>query len=71
LDNKEELIAEIGASFLNAWTGIKDNNFKNSLAYLKGWIEPLKNDPKMIIYASNKAHQAARYILNINEEGED
>lgn len=69
--SKEELIAEVGASFLNAWTGIQGDTFKNSLAYLKGWIQPLKNDPKMLIYAAQKAHQAARHILNINEEGEN
>jgi antirestriction protein ArdC len=69
--SKEELIAEIGASFLNAYIGIQGDTFKNSLAYLQGWIKPLKNDPKMLIYASQKAHQAARFILNITEEGED
>lgn len=68
--SKEELIAEIGSSFLNAWTGIKDENFKNSLAYMKGWIKPLKDDPKMIIYAAQKAHQAAKLILNIEDEKE-
>lgn len=69
--SKEELIAEMGASFLNAYAGIKEANFKNSLAYLKGWIVPLKNDPKMLIYAAQKAHQAANYILGIEAEGEE
>jgi antirestriction protein ArdC len=68
--SKEELIAEMGASFLNAFAGIKDANFKNSLAYLKGWLKPLKEDPKMLIYAAQKAHQAANYILGIDQEGE-
>jgi antirestriction protein ArdC len=48
--SKEELIAEMGASFLNALAGIKDANFKNSLAYLKGWFKPLQEDPKMLIW---------------------
>ena len=69
--SKEELIAEMGASFLNAFAGIKDANFKNSLAYLKGWLKPLKDDPKMLIYAAQKAHQAANYILGIESEGEE
>ena len=63
--SKEELIAEMGASYLNAFAGIKDANFKNFLAYLKGWLKPLQNDPKMLIYAAQKAHQAANYILGI------
>jgi antirestriction protein ArdC len=61
----------MGASFLNAFAGIKDTNFKNSLAYLKGWLKPLKDDPKMLIYAAQKAHQAANYILGIEQEGEE
>jgi antirestriction protein ArdC len=32
--SKEELIAEMGVSYLNAFAGIKDANFKNSLAYM-------------------------------------
>ncbi len=69
--SKEELIAEMGASFLNAYAGIKDANFKNSLAYLKGWMKPLQDDPKMLIYAAQKAHQAANYILGIESQGEE
>ncbi|REG78504.1 ArdC family protein [Algoriphagus antarcticus] len=69
--SKEELIAEMGASYLNAFAGIKDANFKNSLAYMKGWLKPLQDDPKMLIYAAQKAHQAANYILGIESEGED
>ncbi|MEB2774616.1 zincin-like metallopeptidase domain-containing protein [Algoriphagus sp. D3-2-R+10] len=69
--SKEELVAEMGASFLNAYAGIKEANFKNSLAYLKGWLKPLKDDPKMLIYAAQKAHQAANYILGIDYKGEE
>ncbi len=69
--SKEELIAEMGASYLNAFAGIKEVNFKNSLAYLKGWLKPLQDDPKMLIYAAQKAHQAANYILGILAEGEE
>lgn len=69
--SKEELVAEIGASYLNALAGIKDANFKNSLAYMQGWLKPLQDDPKMLIYAAQKAHQAANYILRIKSEGEE
>ncbi|GMQ29254.1 hypothetical protein Aconfl_18970 [Algoriphagus confluentis] len=61
----------MGASFLNAFAGIKDTNFKNSLAYLKRWLKLLEDDPKMLIYAAQKAHQAANYILGIDQEGEE
>jgi len=36
--SKGKLISEIGGIFLNAFAGIKDTNFNNSLAYLKGWL---------------------------------
>jgi antirestriction protein ArdC len=63
--SREELVAEIGASFLNAHTGIKNDVFGNSLAYLKSWIKALKNDKTMILTASSKAAAACRYILDL------
>jgi len=69
--SKEELVAEMGASFLNAYTGIKDVVFENSIAYLQGWIKKLKDDKTMIIYASTKAYKAAAFILNLEAEKEE
>ncbi|TXK23389.1 DUF1738 domain-containing protein [Pontibacter qinzhouensis] len=66
--SKEELIAEMGASFLNAFTGIKAEVFENSVAYLQGWAKKFKDDKTMIIYASTKAFKAASYILNLQAE---
>jgi antirestriction protein ArdC len=68
--SKEELIAEMGASFLNAYTGIKEEVFENSVAYLQGWISKLKEDKTMIVYASIKAFKAASYILNLKKESQ-
>ncbi|WP_347159833.1 ArdC family protein [Pontibacter chitinilyticus] len=61
--SKEELIAEMGASFLCAFTGIKEEVFQNSVAYLQGWITKLWDDKTMIIYAGTRAFKAASYIL--------
>ncbi|QNF31292.1 DUF1738 domain-containing protein (plasmid) [Adhaeribacter swui] len=66
--SKEELVAEMGASFLNAFTGIKEIVFENSVAYLQGWIKKLKDDKTMIIYASTKAFKAASFILGHKSE---
>lgn len=68
--SKEEFIAEIGASFLNAHTGIKNEVFDNSLAYLKGWIGALNHDKTMILTASSKAAAACRYILDLEAEAQ-
>jgi antirestriction protein ArdC len=68
--SKEELVAEMGASFLNAFTGIQDVVFENSIAYLQGWIKKLKDDKTMIIYAGTKAFKAASYILNLTDDSQ-
>ena len=66
---KEELVAEIGASFLGNHTGILSNVvFENSVAYLDNWIAALKRDTKLIIGASSAAQKAADYLLG--ETGE-
>ena len=63
--SKEELVAEIGSCFLNATAGLQtDNSFRNSTAYLQGWLKALKDDPKMIVNASAQAEKATEYILN-------
>lgn len=63
LYSQEELVAEIGASFLCALTGIQDKTFKNSIAYIQGWLEKLENNPKLILWASARAQKAVDYIL--------
>jgi antirestriction protein ArdC len=61
----EELVAEIGAAFLNNHTGIlNDETMKDSAAYIQGWLQQLRNDKKFIIEASAKAQKAVDYILN-------
>jgi len=61
----EELIAEIGACYLNSVAGIIDKEFDNSVAYIKGWIDVLRNDKRMIVFASGQAQRAVEYILNV------
>ncbi len=63
---REELIAEIGAAFLCAQSGIENRTIKNSAAYIANWLERLKNDKKLIIQASAAAERAVNYILHSN-----
>ena len=67
---EEELVAEMGASFLCAHAGIIEAELENSAAYLQGWIDALKSkDAKgWIIRAASQAQKAADYILNIQPE---
>ena len=63
--SKEELVAEIGAAFLNGFTGIlNDETLTDSTAYIQGWLSRLRHDKKFIIEAAAKAQKAVDYILN-------
>ena len=61
--SKEELVAEIGASFLCALCGIENKTINNSAAYIQGWLKRLNNDKTLIISASAQAQKAVNYIL--------
>ena len=63
--SKEELVAEIGASFLCHRAGIAESTFKNSAAYLQGWAREFKDKPTMLYSAANKALDAVYHILGI------
>ena len=65
----EELTAEIGACYLSSVAGIVNKEFDNSVAYIKGWIDLLRNDKRMIVYASGHAQKATDYILNVQSYG--
>ena len=60
---KEELIAEIGNSFLCAYAGLIPQTFDNSVSYIKGWLDEIKANPKMLIEASSQAQKAVDLIL--------
>jgi antirestriction protein ArdC len=60
---KEELVAELGASFLCSECNILERTFDNSAGYLSSWIKQLEKNPKWIISASSKAEKASNFIL--------
>jgi len=67
---KEELVAEIGASFLSGVAEFEDAGGDQSAAYLSGWIGKLKEQPKLIVQAAAQAQKAADLILGTTfEEG--
>jgi len=67
--SKEELIAELGASFLSNEAGILNQvQFDNSAAYLGSWIEKFQNDPKMIFTASSQAQKSTDFILGMEQK---
>ena len=70
--SKEELVAEMGAAFLCAATGIDpDATLSNSAAYIKNWLRVLNDDPQMIVQAASKAQKAADYAQGVRAEAQE
>lgn len=66
--SQEELIAELGASFLSGFAGILDKTIENSAAYLTGWVNALRGDNKLIIKAAGQAQKATDYLMGVKFE---
>ena len=66
--SKEELIAEMGAAMLAGVAGIERKTLANSAAYLKSWIDVLKSDARMVVFAASQAQKAADYIQGVRDE---
>lgn len=69
--SQEELVAELGATFLCSEAGIEPLVIENSAAYLKGWWAKLKAEPKLFAMASAQAAKAAKHIIGAEEEAEE
>jgi antirestriction protein ArdC len=57
----EELVAELVSAYLCAGNGI-DNTLENSTAYVRNWLQVLRDDRSMFLKASGKAAAAVEYI---------
>lgn len=60
---KEELIAEMGAAYLCGQAEISERTIDSSAAYLKGWLERLRQDKMLIVQAAAQAQKASDFIL--------
>lgn len=67
---KEELVAEIGASFLAGIAGFETAGGEQSAAYLANWLEKLKNDRKLVVGAAAQAQKACDLIRDTHFEEE-
>lgn len=64
--SREELIAEMGSAMLCGLAGIEQQTLKNSVAYLKSWIDQLRSDSRLVISAASAAQKAADYIRGLS-----
>lgn len=69
LYSKEELVAEMGASFLAGLTGIATTTLPNSAAYIQSWISVLKGDKQLLVNAASQAQKAVDLILGDSYSG--
>ncbi|MEM8945052.1 MAG: zincin-like metallopeptidase domain-containing protein [Planctomycetota bacterium] len=60
---KEELVAEMGAAFLNATAGIIDPTLEQSAAYIEHWQKKIRADKRLVVSAAANAQKAADHIL--------
>ena len=62
--SREELVAEMGSAMCLNRLGIDcAKAFRNSVAYVQGWLTRLQNDDKAIFWASSRAEAAVKYIF--------
>lgn len=62
---KEELIAEVAATFLSAELSVDmpDNVVENHMAYVSSWIKAIKEDNNVLFHAIKEADRAADYLM--------
>ena len=62
--SQEELVAELGASFLCNIAMIDNEALQqNSASYIQGWLSKLRDDKKFVFKASAEAQKAVDYII--------
>ena len=70
--SKEELVAEMGAAMLLHVTNLDiPTTLTNNVAYIKGWLKQIKEEPKILVFAASQAEKAVKYILNGKTEKEN
>ncbi len=63
---KEELVAELGATFVAMSLGIQLNgkHFENHSSYIQSWQSLIKHEPNVIDQAAKKAEKASEFIVS-------
>lgn len=61
---KEELRAEIGSSFLMQKLGLEydERHLNNHKAYVRGWLDIIKNKPQELFLAISDANKIVSYL---------
>jgi antirestriction protein ArdC len=66
--SREELVAEMGASFLLKRLNIdNDKTLQQNSAYVQSWIRALNNDVSLIAIAASRAEKAVQFVMGENK----
>jgi antirestriction protein ArdC len=65
----EELVAELGASFLCAECAIASEPRPDHAGYIANWLEVLKNDRRAIFTAARNAGEATEFLIALQTGG--
>ena len=68
--SQEELVAEMGASYMSALCGIDNVTIQNSASYLSNWIAAIRKDNKLVLKAASQAQKAVDFLTGYKYEGE-
>jgi len=67
---REELVAELGASFLMLHLEIESEEIADNTAnYLRNWLESIKADPEMLVESAIEASAAAQFAIGQAKKG--
>jgi antirestriction protein ArdC len=61
--SNEELVAEMGASLLNAAAGIDQETSEQSAAYSNGWCKRLSDDKTIVVTSAHAAQWDADWVI--------
>ncbi len=64
--SKEELVAELGASYLMSIAGLTPD-IENARAYIKSWLSVLNDNPTWVTWAASRAQKACDWIVPVEE----
>jgi len=67
----EELIAELGASFVCADLGLAAVTLNDHARYIEGWFSVLRRDKKALFTAASQAAKAHDYLMTLATRSKD
>lgn len=66
--SKEELVAELGASYLCGKAEILEDTIENQASYLENWMRKIKKEESLFVRAAGLAQKSTDYLLGVKFE---